>query len=878
MFGISAALLLAAGVFQYRADSRADRLAQEHSERLNLMLGEASIVRDLDGVVSDLLYLAEHNEYQGLFDADNRLRLTTLAMEFQVFSKQKGRYDQIRLLDERGREVVRVNYHDGDPRAVPAGQLQNKGDRYYFKASLALPRGRVYVSPLDLNVEDSHIEQPPRPTLRFGTPVFDAAGRRQGVLLLNYRGDALLANFRQAAGNIADHAMLLNTDGYWLSHPDAHLDWGFMYGREDRFATRYPQAWQRILAQPSGQFRSAKGLFTFTSVYPPRPADSLGPGASDPGTSDPVTSDPGTSDPGTSTAVAAYWKIVAHVPAPGPGLSAWLRAHLLMYALMLALLGSASLVLAHARLRQRRISRQVEFEQRFRVILENIDLLAVGLDPQGTIGFCNDALLARTGWQREQVMHKNWFDNFIPDTARKPCRALQRALVAGSAAPHPHECEILTRDGERRLVSWNDALLRDAGGRVVGITWIGEDITEARRAEQERAKLYRAVEQSPSTVMIVDQAGLIEYVNPKFTQLTGYTLDEVKGRNPRILKSGETGSGEYATLWQTLLAGGEWRGVFHNRKKNGELYWEAAVISGMRDTDGRISHFIAVKEDITERRLLQDEVEARNRERAQNQALAATGRMASMIAHDLRNPLSSVKMTLQILGNDQRPAHVEEAQELREIALQQVRYMEEILEDLLAYSRPDALKPEWLSIDKLLNTAVLLTQRAIDQAGVGVKLFCPSGLPTLHGDPGKLKQAFSNLLLNAVQATEGLKGRPPRITVSAQLELADDRPRIRVEICDNGRGIAAGQAEQLFEPFFTTRAKGTGLGLAIVKRIVEQHHGSVALAPADDGGTCAVVILPTAPLEETRSGPHDTVPPAPETAAQIQDNREPIHD
>ncbi|MFQ5936919.1 MAG: PAS domain-containing sensor histidine kinase, partial [Acidiferrobacterales bacterium] len=191
----------------------------------------------------------------------------------------------------------------------------------------------------------------------------------------------------------------------------------------------------------------------------------------------------------------------------------------------------------------------------------------------------------------------------------------------------------------------------------------------------------------------------------------------------------------------------------------------------------------------------------------------------------------------------------EAEQELKQIALEQVRYMEELMSDLLSYSRPDALKPEWLNIDKLLEAAVILAQRHIDEHKVQVKTLYQSGLPTLHGDADKLRRAFSNLIINAVQATEGVVGRRPQVNISTQLELGEDRPRIRIEVSDNGCGVKSGREEAMFEPFFTTRAKGTGLGLAIVKRIIEQHGGFVQLRPAGTAGTCAVIVLPTGPVE-----------------------------
>ena len=126
---------------------------------------------------------------------------------------------------------------------------------------------------------------------------------------------------------------------------------------------------------------------------------------------------------------------------------------------------------------------------------------------------------------------------------------------------------------------------------------VGDDID---RAEEEIHKLLHAIEQSPVVIMITNTAGNIEYVNPKFTQLTGYTKEEVIGKNPRILKSGETLPEEYKRLWDTVTSGGTWQGEFHNRKKCGKLFWESAAISPVRNAEGTITHFIAIKEDITE--------------------------------------------------------------------------------------------------------------------------------------------------------------------------------------------------------------------------------------------------------------------------------------
>ncbi len=164
------------------------------------------------------------------------------------------------------------------------------------------------------------------------------------------------------------------------------------------------------------------------------------------------------------------------------------------------------------------------------------------------------------------------------------------------------------KDGQLTNISLTISPIKGADGRVIGVSTISRDITNQKRAETELRKLSRAVQASPATVVITDAQANIEYVNPKFTEITGYSFIEAIGKNPRILKSGEKPPEEYKELWDTITSGREWRGIFHNKKKNGELYWESASISPVKDKRGFITHYIAVKEDITSMKEAQDEL------------------------------------------------------------------------------------------------------------------------------------------------------------------------------------------------------------------------------------------------------------------------------
>ena len=950
---LALALLLGIGILHYYAAQRAERAELFTSERLNVALGKIAIVKALEGVESDLAYLVAHNQARGLFRPDSAGAKAALAEDFFAFVAKKKVYDQVRFLDLAGMEQVRVNLNSGNPVIVSEDRLQNKADRYYVEDTRTLERGQTYVSPFDLNVEQARIELPIKPVIRFGTPVFEPLGGKCGMLWLNYLGDSLLSAFRTATANVSDHVMLVNADGFWMSSPQRGDEWGFMRGQERTFGSKHGAAWERMRGEDTGQLETPGGIFTFATIDPDA---ALAGGAR--------VSAPSGSGP-------RPWKVIAHVPPEAlyTAPNRFIARYLPLYLVMLLALAAAALLLGRATVRHRLAEAQVEFERRFREILENIQLKVVGVDRAAKVTFCNDAILELVGRERANLLGRDWIETLVAPESRDECREMFASLLAGESVPSRYESWVTTHNAERRLVAWNVAPVQGPAGPLAGVTFLGEDITEARQAEVELLKLSRAVEQSPSTVMITDTEGHIEYVNPKFTALTGYSLDEVRGMNPRVLKSDKTTPAEYADMWKAISTGSEWRGVFQNRKKNGELYWEAATISAVRNREGEIANYLAVKEDITERRILEgrfrhcvesapsamvlvnhegnmvlinreaermfgyqredllgrpvemlvpeanraahaksredfltqprsramgigkglsgqhrdghlfpieaglhtvesdegrmalaaivditerrqleEELNDRNQEIAKTQALAAVGRMANMVAHDLRNPLSSIKMGLQIIGKHGAGRWSEQEVELREIALEQVRYMEEVLDDLLSYSRENSLAPEWLQVDKLLDAAILLVQKHIDEHNVKITTRYQVGLPTLHSDPTRLRRAFCNLILNGIQAVEGVEGRRPELTISTHLELAPDRPKIRVSICDNGRGLDADHASRAFEPFFTTRAMGTGLGLAIVKRIVEQHDGTVELLPGDISGTCASVILPTGPI------------------------------
>ena len=582
IFLISATLLFLVALAHYWQVTLKERTDFKNAEISNVFHGKTAIEQKLAGVVSDLNFLASYGQnYQtrngkaySLF-ADSSEEKATLTRFLRIFSLEKRVYDQIRFLNPQGAEQIRINHNGGAPYPVAQQHLQQKSSRYYFREIEKLQGDELYVSPLDLNIENGEIEIPYKPVMRLAKPVYNAQGHHKGSLLLNVMGEELLQAFDEATSSTQEHVMLLNKEGYWISSPDEAQEWGFMFGVDDNFSTAYPFAWSKIRNTHEGQFFTTLNLVTFTTV------NSL---------SEEIRTD-----------TTPHWKVVSIVPLTHPALRGAFGKYRFLYGSILLLLAMGSWLLATTIIRHRQSEIQVSFEQRFRQVLEHVDLLAVGMDTEGNISFCNEALARLIGWSRNEMLGKNWFDAYVAEQYRDTALQIMRDLNSGKLDEITDDALVTTRSGELRKIEWNHTLMKDPDGDIIGITCIGENVTEIRAQEKQVQTLSRAVEQSPIVVMIVDTHGGIQYVNPRFTEVTGYSLEEVKGENPRILRSDENRDDQqYGQLWQTIQSGDTWHGVFKNKKKNGDIYWASASISALRDNEDRIVNYIGVQEDITE--------------------------------------------------------------------------------------------------------------------------------------------------------------------------------------------------------------------------------------------------------------------------------------
>ena len=240
-------------------------LSQEAEHVVDLQ--QELLLSELRGVQSDLLYLSDQKLLQQ-FLSDRDSTRASLEQEYVRFAERQNLYDQIRFLDTSGQELVRINYDSGEAEAVPHNELQSKESRYYFQQSLSLKKNEIFVSPFDLNVEHGEIEQPIQPVIRFATPVYGAAGTKQGLLVLNYLGTPMLKKLREVASSFRGETMLLNPKGQYLQSPDRTHEWSWLFGHSHNFRKEFPEAWLKGKDHGSTQIRIEDSLFTFRKLSP----------------------------------------------------------------------------------------------------------------------------------------------------------------------------------------------------------------------------------------------------------------------------------------------------------------------------------------------------------------------------------------------------------------------------------------------------------------------------------------------------------------------------------------------------------------------------------------------------------------------------------
>jgi len=471
-------------------------------------------------------------------------------------------------------------------------------------------------------------------------------------------------------------------------------------------------------------------------------------------------------------------------------------------------------------------------ELRLEAILNHAGEGIITIDRWGNVHSFNLAAETIFGYTADEVLgqnlsilmpsrHAETHDDYISEYLRSGA-----SKIIGTG----RRVEAQRKDG--RLIPIYLTISKVQQGEDVSFTGIMHDLSGEEQKEAELQQLSRAVEQSPVSILITNTEGNIEYVNPRFCHMTGYSADEVIGENPRFLNSGQTSAEDYRSLWGTISKGGIWRGVFQNKTKSGDLFWLSSTVCPVHDQAGEITHYISISEDITEARKKESML-------AQAMKLEAIGRMTDGISHDFNNLLTIIQGNLKFLEQDM-PGDNEEHHELIEDALSAAQDGADLIKRLLAFSRRQELD---------IRTKRLL-QRSVPE--IDIEMDLDDGIANALVDANRLESVVLNLITNARDAMAG--GGTIKISTSNEtVGIAEQDvdlglgSYVVLTVTDDGIGMDEKTRQQAVEPFFTTKSieTGTGLGLTMVNDFVQQCGGELKIESALNEGTTIRLFLPS---------------------------------
>jgi PAS domain S-box-containing protein len=493
-----------------------------------------------------------------------------------------------------------------------------------------------------------------------------------------------------------------------------------------------------------------------------------------------------------------------------------------------------------------------ERERRFRAVTETANDAIISIDQGGKVVMWNEAAEKIFGYPETEIIGKP-LTKIIPKRFRKKHKeGLKHLNKTGASDLLGNTMELvgLRKDGREFPIELSLSMWKT--GEAVNYVGIARDVTEHKKAEAALRKLSSAVEQSPASVAITDTEGIIEYANPKFTEITGYSAEEAIGQTPLMLKSGETPAAVYKSLWAAIKSGKGWQGTLRNRRKDGTVCLAGLSIAPITAPDGAVTHFVWAQQDITQR--VEDE-----RRLKQAEKMDSLGGLAGGIAHDFNNMLlpilSLTDMTRKSLPEDSR-------ERLRlDKVIEAATRAKDLVTGILAFSRQEDAKQENIDIHAAIHeTMDLLRSTLLTTIKIKHRLKRDTG--TVFADPAQIASVLLNLASNAADAMDGKTGE---ITVSLSpvkvgKKKAASIPGLRqgkfakLAVKDDGHGMDEETLDRVMDPFFTTKpvGEGTGMGLSMVHGIVAKHGGAVNISSAPGKGTMVEVYLP---LVEREAGP-----------------------
>ncbi|MGE5807163.1 MAG: PAS domain S-box protein [Ignavibacteria bacterium] len=361
---------------------------------------------------------------------------------------------------------------------------------------------------------------------------------------------------------------------------------------------------------------------------------------------------------------------------------------------------------------------------------------------------------------------------------------------------------------------------------------LARDITEEKKMEMDLLRFYYVAQHTVNPLQITDKEGEMIYVNPAFVTVSGYSAEELIGKNPSIFGSGKQSKKFWKQMWSTISSGKVWVGEVENKKKNGEPFHTQLLISPIINPEGKLEGYFGIHRDLSEKRTLEKQL-------VHTQKMESMGTLAAGIAHEVGNPLASISALVQV---SQRYTTDELVKEKLELVKNQITRISKIIRDLVDFSRPSNYELQLIDINKNIKEAVEIIKVGAKAKEVFFQLDLDENIPPLPLVADQIQQVFVNILLNAVDALTESNKKEQIISIKSAM----NHEELVLTFYDNGTGIKEENMPKIFEPFFTTKkeGKGTGLGLWVSYGIIKSFQGDIKVKSNFGAGTTFILTLP----------------------------------
>lgn len=468
----------------------------------------------------------------------------------------------------------------------------------------------------------------------------------------------------------------------------------------------------------------------------------------------------------------------------------------------------------------------------------------------GKIILCNPKFLQIFGFNSEEEAHNTSADLLYKNPSDRN-KLIQR--IKEEKKLENLELEMVRRDGKEIIVLENIVGQFNNEGEIEKLISYVIDITEQKIAFNKVKQLSKAVEQSPVTIVITDTDGNIQYINPRGIELTGYKIEELLNKNPKILSFGEKSKEEYTELWNTIKSGDEWRGEFHNKKKSGELYWELASISPIVNEKGEITNYLAVKEDITERKKYLEELVAAKEKAEEINRIKSV--FFSNMSHELRTPLVGILGFADILAES---LDDESEKNMAVSILQGGKRLLNTLTSLLSLSELETLKQDIelksIDVNPICRDLLKSFKTSTLKSNIECKVEFESEKLELNVSSRLLREALSQVVKNAFTYTDS-----GSILIKTYKKEETDSQNTTgiIEVIDTGIGIEKDKLDIIFEEFRQASEglgrsyEGTGLGLTISKKYLELMNAKISVESVAGNGSKFILTFPLDPQKKS---------------------------